>query len=539
MITRKEVMAEFLGGAAPAQDPARAAIMAEFTAPPPPPSDDELLQNWVDTQKKPSLLTRSVERLKGAGVDAKNRFDFTMQSPIDSINEFKKVNPENSTISRTRQALGADIIPAVSDVGGDIAATAVREGIPDVAKEGAGYAYEGLKQITPDFIESGVDAVGNGLSSVGGAIGEGLSKWKAASPNSYNAAKEMANIATAFTPAKVPNIGMKTGLKSAVKNDEYKAAQRKKSIAKMLDPDDIVDAANRGQGTVTEADNWLQTRSFEPSERGKTRYAEVEKITKIDPDKSFLYNMNAIEDVVETKRRGLDASLEGATSIPTATVTKDLQDVIVEAGKSPTLVGDSSKAADKIFEAFSGILEKRAVGGSISPKELLQARRDLDVWLKVNSENIFDNTTAARSLAVKSIRNKINERVALAVPDAKVSQSLKEQSDLLTSRDSFIPKAAKEGKNRLSRAVTQVETETGLAPPSTPQATTVNATSLPAMALTGAATLASLGRKKANMMLRGGRVNAWKGLDKLVNNTPEAAARIAALNAFNQDEDEE
>ena len=539
MVTREEVMAEFLGGAAPPQSPARAAIMAEFLTPPAKPSDDELLQKWVDAQEKPSLLKRSVERLKSAGTDAKNRFDFTLESPIENLNRYKKVNPNNSTISKTRQALGADIIPAVSEVGGDIAATAIKEGVPEVVKDGVGYAFEGLKQITPDFIENGISAASAGVSSAGGVIGSGLAKWRAASPDSYDAAKEMANIATAFTPAKVPTVGMKTGLKSAAKNEAYKIAQRKKGITEMFKPDDIVEAAQRGQGKVVESKGLLKSRSFVPSEQMSRMYTQIENLPDIDPNQSYLHNMNALEDAVDAKRKALDISLEGADDIPLSVVTKDLDDVIAELADSPMLVGDAETAANKMYAGFSRITAKHAGKGSISPKELLQARRDFDLWLKKNSENIFDNNTGARSLAVKAIRNKVNQRVGSAVPDAKVAKSLSEQSDLLTARDTILPRASREGKNRLSRAVTEIEADTGLGAPRTPLAAGANATSPIAMGLTGAAALASQGRRGGDRLLRSGRVNAWKGLDKLVNNAPEAAARLAALNIINQDEDEE
>lgn len=486
---------------------------------------------------RPPLLERSIARLKQGGADAANTmagFDASRVQARDRLAHRKydagmvATAPPTMTTPRLpnpdtvlRQAIGGDLIPAAADVAGDAFITAGKAVLPESVQRG---------------ITSAARYVGD--SAPVQYIAEGLRSWEEKDPDTFNEAKNSANILSTFAP-RIP-LSTSIGTSARAGQTRYAAGQRKKGFETMLRPADVVNASGK-----TAEKGLLRSKVYDATDYEKRMYDKVVDVKKADPERSHLFNLNAMDDEVGRVRRKLDANLATADPISVPSVMSDVDAAVRGVDNNPALVGDAGVAAQRIYGKFADIVEKYASPeGLIDPVDLLQARRDLDFWLKSSSGNIFDSTTSARAIAVKQLRQQINARVAEAAPSAEVLQSLQKQSDLLSARDIFTERAAKEGDNLLARGVQRVEDATGLMPTRTPQSTAANLSSIPAMGITGAATVGVLGARGLNKATRAAAVATLEGIEKVVNSggkitTKMNADRLAALALLNQDEQEQ
>jgi hypothetical protein len=486
---------------------------------------------------RPPFLERSIARLKQGGADAASTmagFDASMAQSGERHAHRKydagmvSTAPPPITTPRLpnpdtvlRQAIGGDLIPAAADVAGDAFITAGKAVLPESVQRGITSAARYVGDSTPVQY-----------------IAEGLRSWEEKDPDTFNEAKNSANILSLFSP-RIP-LSTSIGTSARTRHTNSAARQRKKGFETMLRPTDVVNAS----GKTTEK-GLLRSKVYDATDYEKRMYAEVNAVAKADPERSHLFNMNAMEDEVGKVRRNLDANLATADPISVPSVMNDVDSAVRGVDNNPALVGDAGVAAQRIYGKFADIVEKYASpSGFIDPVDLLQARRDLDFWLKSSSGSIFDSTTSARAIAVKQLRQQINARVAEAAPSAEVLQSLQKQSDLLSARDIFAERAAKEGDNLLARGVQRVEDATGLMPTRTPQSTAANLSSIPAMGVTGVATLGVLGTRALNKATRATAVATLEGIEKVVNSGGKITAkmqadRAAALSLLNQDEQKE
>lgn len=483
-------------------------------------------------EQEDGFLARSGDTLSKGFSDAGDSLSKSVAIP-DALPDGSVV-PSTGIQSGLRKALGLDIIPAVGGVVGDTVMTGAKEILPDSWQKNIAGAAEYVMDSAP------VEAVGDALGDV--AEVSGLNAFEQEMPEAYAAAEDFANIATAVTPFKRPNLlpDVNMGKKSRAGLTQYNAQQRRKGISDNLEPDDIINA----RGAVTE-EGLLNTSRYNPTKVEQRMYAEVDIVPDVDPTRSSTHNMNALESKVETLRRGLDDSLDGAPAVKITDVAADIEKALADIELNPTLVGDAGKVAERVYTQFGKIVDGYAdKTGGISPKDLLQARRDLDAWLRDNSSNIFDAGTSARKVAVTSLRRNINQRVNDSVPSAQVTKSLRKQSDLLTARDIYSDKAVKEGRSGLSRAVDKVERETGLGAPRTPLAAQANIGSLTAMGLTGLGTAASLGRRGLNNATRAAATKTLEGIETVINSGGKITAkmqadRLAAIAVLNREDNQE
>jgi len=214
-------------------------------------------------------------------------------------------------------------------------------------------------------------------------------------------------------------------------------------------------------------------------------YEDLQSVEGLNPRKSYAQNFNVLNDTVEDLRKDLDKKLLYTDQIPTTKVKLDVADAIEGIESSASLRGDAKALAKDIYKEYAKRLDKLDEGGSVRPGALLQLRRDLDRWITEGNKKgkVWDpQTLSAQAIATKEIRDAINKLVIEASDNVDVAESLRKQSSLLTARDQIAPKYYREPKTGVGRAVSKVETETGLGAPQTPLALVANLQYWPAVA---------------------------------------------------------
>ena len=411
------------------------------------------------------------------------------------------------------KAAGGDVIPAVGSVIADAAMTAGKAVLPESAENAIASAAQTVAQSAPVQ-----------------AVGKGLQRWKAADPNSYAAAGELANVAGVLAP--VPKPALTTGAKATQRLARSLARKRKTETLAMLTPDNPLD-----EGSLQIADDVARSKKFVPSPRYEAVIDEVASIPGVNPRKSYTANMNALESHVTDLRKGLDDKLVGATPIPGPVVEHAVGQAVAKSAQSPMLVGDAGKAAERIYAKFDELVQAKMANGEITPQGLLDTRRELDAWLKSSPGDVFGPGTAASKIATREIRRSINTLVDKAAPGAGVSDDLARMNKALEARDLISSRAVDEAQTGLGRYMATLERSTGLKHPVNPQSAYITATNPVVGVATGAAALA-LGLRRG-LGESFGKFNARMEnlLQEAINRGAPAAERAAIIAAMNQEKE--
>lgn len=186
----------------------------------------------------------------------------------------------------------------------------------------------------------------------------------------------------------------------------------------------------------------------------------VAKIKDVSPKNTFQQNFNAIDSENTLKAAQLIADVRSnpfiipkKESIARLNAVKDVLE------KSPILVGDAQKTADKLLEGAINFINKNDGTG----EGLLQARKDYDQWVLSQKPKAFDATAEnAFTTANREIRNTLTALLDEKAPNVGVRNSLREQSALYTAMDSIAPKAANEANTAIGRTLQKAVKVLGL-----------------------------------------------------------------------------
>ena len=467
--------------------------------------------------KEESFIDRSVDRLSLGVSDAMSTLagdTYGRSDPTGSPLQRDNMNFP----ARLLKAAGGDILPAA----GEIVADAAVEKTPQMVKSGLSKTLSAMQENkerhpiygNASYVEGAKQLIDPLPSEIKETLGEAANVVGAVSAPKARFAEAAEDRLT-----------------------QSMDALRRKDIRKKLEPQNIEDDAN--YGSVVE-EGRLNTKRYIPSDIETRMDEEVFKIEGLDPRRSARHNTTEIEGKVDELRIDLDESLVGTPGVPITTVRARIDDAIAKAGESPTMVGDAEKSAKKIYAELDRLLlEVTSEADGVAPGDLLKVRRDLDSWIRSNTPKAFDPAVVgANQIATKEIRTSINTIINEAVPEAHVAESLRRQSDLLSARDSLTHERLREGKSGLSRSVSKVEGDTGLAAASTPLAFTANISSLPAMLVAGVATAASLGARGAVVAGMKLKASAMEAIQAAVN-AGESAAILGILNSQDSYTEEE
>ena len=458
--------------------------------------------------EKRGVLGRTLDRLQLGLSDAMS----TTQGETYGRSGDPTQRDNLNAASKFVKTLGGDVIPAIGEAGMDLAIGTAQ----NVAPEASAYAGEKIGEAVTAIADT----------APAQAVGEGLDKWKAASPESYALAGELGNIAATAVPV------AKLKLPSAARNkavlEKTLAKQKRGDLVSRFEPANPYD-----QGTLEIVDNLSGTKEFIPNKRYAGVIDEIEKTPGVRANRSHTENIKALETEVNKVRKSLDTKLESANKITGQELDDELLSAMTRASESPMLVGDAGKSAERIYDAFNKMyVDKLDDAGNISAKDLLDVRRQLDNLLEDSMKDPFSPGGSAAKVATRELRQAINNTVARAAPDGGVKEDLARMNKMLEGRDTLLPKSVNEGNNRMSRAIERLEERTGFRHPVSPLAFQANV--MNPLVLT--ATLATAGGRGLKNTLS--KISV--GGDKVVSDALKAATtdaqKAAIIAAANKEE---
>lgn len=360
------------------------------------------------------------------------------------------------------------------ETGYDIVGKTVGGGVGDVIGEAGKSVWDNA----PRIIKAPLETIGNVVSieaNMSPEIQKGVKaaksgvavyqKWAKENSRAAQALEATGDFVGLFPPteaAKAVAPVLKEGIQSAAPGLEKAGAAltkrageqaleaKNKYLHGLTTPEETLRVREANVGR-TEEKGFLRQKEVTPTAREKEVVGEVGKIEGVSHRNSFQRNYNAIAKVNKAEAEGLMKTLEGKDiPVDSEEFGQKLQGAMTELSQHPYIVGDAEKSAQKVMDGMVAIAAKNPMTVS----GLLKTRRDFDNWVeRLKGEGIFtpkkdDPVTAA----VHKIRQTLNDHIEDKVPDVHYKASLRKQSNLYRAMDNIEIKAAKEGKNSLSRA---------------------------------------------------------------------------------------
>jgi len=466
-------------------------------------SKAELERKWKMSggTAPPGFVDRSIERVKQGGRDVLE----SLSEPGPGLDQAVKGGDLGySSVDRVSRALFNDIPNAAGDIVGDAMMSAGKAVLPKTIQQGLSQASEYV-----------------GTSAPVQAIGRGLESWKEAHPSSYETAGQSLNIAAVLgMRPKLPTTNLggkgKRALDKALNNE------RIKDVARTLEPERM-----DGPGEVFT--NKLKTKKYRPSDRETEIINQVSELEDYAPRRNYTDNVKVVEVAEEKLREQLNQGLEGLPGIDATSVRASVQATADKLENVPALSGAPGEAAKKIYKEFDRLLGDVSVDGFVSPRDLIQVRRDLDKWMTDFSGNIFDTTSVtANKIAGRELRGVVNDIVDAAAPTQAVKDTLRKQSNLLTARETLKARSLAEANTAVGRLSKNVEKATGITHPTTPLAAKITLSDIPIAMAAAVGGITTAAGRMAWDQTRKRLVDLLKATDIAINKGGPLATQLKA-----------
>lgn len=336
----------------------------------------------------------------------------------------------------------------------------------DIAGAGLAEAGELFVETFPETTEDikrGWDLLAN--TSAGKVAGDALEggiksykEFRESFPAEAKTLEATVNIGLLLAPVKVkvkaePSILGKTAKAIEISAQRSIRRSRRELIKDLVSPVKTKKVLEAETARTTEVGKGPFKRSqVALSPRELEMAAEIKKITGVNNKKTIQGNLNAVIEANKNIAIELNETLKNSKIIiPKTEVISNIEDAIERLiRENPVVVGNAETTARRVAQKAKELVESKPG----TPKGILDARKELDAWIKSQKgDKAFDPIMEnALSVAVRSVRQSLNNTVSNSIPSARVKASLKRQNILFEAIDNIAPKAAKETNNAIFRA---------------------------------------------------------------------------------------
>lgn len=404
-------------------------------------------------------LPPGFQKIPAQDADEEVKLSFAQRLGGDIFDRVQMLEEIKNATSDGEQSYAEGVLQVAGKVGAGLALDLLGESVVSMAR--------GVSNITPDMIEDPVMESANsafntflntGIGKAGLLAAEkGADAWDLYRLNNPRAARNIesvvdigmlvAPVSRSAAPVK-PNILSRT----ATRLDDAVEAQVNRRAESFFD--DLVRPADTKATRIDEVGRTaemgiLRQKVSAPSAAEQRMASAVSRVDGVDPSKTMQGNYNAIarEVTAESERLG-EALKQSGALVPRQESKRALDLARQRLEQMPTMVGDAAKSAVRIIDQAKKIIDENPGTSS----GVLDARRQLDAWIRKQKPAVFDPASEnAMSMAVREVRQSLNNLIDAKNPSQGVRDSLSFQSNLLGAMDNISVKAAAEGKNIVSR----------------------------------------------------------------------------------------
>lgn len=349
------------------------------------------------------------------------------------------------------QFLGENAIAAL-DIGGDVIAST------------AGGAFDVLKNIAPETTGDAVKAFNevadsDQVQAALKAIGEGKSAydaWADSNPRAAQNIEAAAGLAVLFAPVPkgTPKAPRRTGVVGRAGEKVKKAAVAQEARAQTDFLDDLVSPKLTQKVRVeraarTETGGIFTAGKVRPTAREAEMAEAVGTVRGVSPKNTLTKNLQVVNTGIKRSAIRLEEAVKARPfKIPRQSMIAERKALEGRLADNPLLVGDAAKTASRVGRKAERILKEHPATGA----GMLAARKELDAWIKTQRPKALDPAQeSALSVAVREVRQSMNNLVDEFAPGVKVKESLKRQSNLFRASENIAAKAANEAQTVVGR----------------------------------------------------------------------------------------
>lgn len=303
--------------------------------------------------------------------------------------------------------------------------------------------------------------IGKGALNLLGDVKGAASDFAQQNPNaarSLGAVNDIASFAPMMEGASAVTGPVGKGLESAGSAIENVAANqaseaKDKFVQNLILPKETPKILEDQVGRTTE--NKFGTKVYDPTPEEKEIAGVVSDIPEVKSSNTINANFNAVQSALGAEANNLKTDLiRNDVVFPRKEFNAQLNQVVQNLTDNPLLTGDAAATAQKIVDQ----MKKFVLNNKASASGLLQARKDLDKWIKTQKGGAaFDPVKEnAISTALREVRQTTNGFIAQKVPSVGVADSLRKQNLMYKAMDNMAPKAAAEAKTSIGRVSNRI-----------------------------------------------------------------------------------
>lgn len=428
-------------------------------------------------QEEDGFLGRSGDALSEMAGDVTEEF-----TGKDEFFDMSNVDPEiaaalgEATQGPSEMVQGAlsDIFQTGSNILMDGGITMVKNLVPEEYHEDIKtFARDAWDVVATDpTVRVGLEALKSGAKA--------YSEWANENPDASSRLEEVVTIAPGIRAGTGKKVSWKTmdgetktiatpGARKSPGTDQKRKAQTKQRNNRRAQVDQDLEPINReAGGGRMEPNKHGGGQHYAPDDWERIRNDEVVRVQGYDPKARAAQNRNVLEERVNGLRDKLHADIEKAGNpvIDRQKLTATFANRINAIDEVDFLSPNARDHAMKVY----GQAQKLIDASDGTTMGLLQARRDLDKFVRGQKQNVFDaDVENGLTSAMRLIRNTMNETVEEAVgPQVRIS--LNKQHRLLDASDLLDRKAYREADTKLGLMKEKLEQKMGMKFPTTPLA---------------------------------------------------------------------
>ncbi len=431
--------------------------------------------------------------------------------------------PTTSALERTQGSV-ADTVGATANVVIDGGLSLIQSILPDSWEDSvidfSRSAWEAVSQ-SPIMAE-GIEAAKAGMKN--------YNEWAEKNPEWAKRLSDVVDVSSLGRTAGIKRAGVtpehiKRGRTAGLKQKKNIRNNRVAQMNEILEP-----PKGTGEGKYyINQDKWYKPTTYDGSAWEREVARELAKVPDVKYGGTYVDNLNA------TRTRSLEFrdKLDELVASKGAPVSKEK--LLAKLGNKINrmdenlLTGEAREKAIKMYEHLENVVLKDFDG---TASGVLKARRELDNWVTGQRKVWDSNFENASGIALRDMRNVLNETVGDAVGTKEVKTLLNRQHKLLTAADKLDAKMVKEADTNFGRLRQKAEEILHTKFPTTPLA--VGATAATAATLAGPAGLGTVaglfGGYKGAKWLASPQGKQWMArIVELADSYPALQPEILAL----------
>jgi hypothetical protein len=319
---------------------------------------------------------------------------------------------------------------------GDIITDYMITSVPNSVRRGAEAAFNEIKDVewfkeAMRFAEMGIDK---------------YNEWKTQNPQREALVDNTIDLSILFSPRPDLNID-KAQRRSRAASSKVNIQERREGIQVLVKPESF------GTTDVVEEVGPLRSQRWIPDEKSAEIVGVLETIPKVDPNRSYTYNMNVVLNHIGDQAEELERFIKqaGNPKVDANDLVAEMSQALEQFKQSAGFRAITPESQTIVLELANDALGLVQRYGN-DAMGILKARQEFDRLMNEAYVGVLDSASATgRAKATRVVREVLNEKLKQITPGHEAHHLLNQQHNSYLALDRMVNKRNKELDNGLKR----------------------------------------------------------------------------------------